>query len=253
MASEAAKELAAKQKAERKAAKLAKKTSNDPKDWGFVRQLRETYKITKEHDKELYKWLGIGFGVVFVLVSCTAFFLNPWWVYPIFGLFLGITADLYVLMWRAKKAMYNRFDGQPGAAEVAFTQLNKKKWAYEPAISWNKQMDVLHRVVGPAGIVLVGEGSPARLRPMLASEVRKHEQVAYGVPVTSVIMGDGDGCVPLAQLAKFIKKLPKKVDKLQLSEAKSRLKALDAMRPKVPVPRGPMPSMKGMARAVRGR
>ena len=43
MASERAKELAAKQKAELKALKEAKKNSTNPADWGRWRQLRETY------------------------------------------------------------------------------------------------------------------------------------------------------------------------------------------------------------------
>ena len=38
--------LAAKQKADAKAAKLAKKNSTDPRDWGWFKQIVETYKMT---------------------------------------------------------------------------------------------------------------------------------------------------------------------------------------------------------------
>ena len=59
--------------------------------------------------------------------------------------------------------------------------------------------------------------------------------------------------MPLAKLADHIKKLPKKMEAVQITDVKARLRALDAVRPKVPVPRGPMPSMKGVNRAMRGR
>ncbi|MEA5119425.1 MAG: DUF4191 family protein, partial [Propionicimonas sp.] len=65
--------------------------------------------------------------------------------------------------------------------------------------------------------------------------------------------GDGEGQVPLAKLADHLKKMPKALQKVQQAEVKQRLKALDAVRPRVPLPRGPMPSMKGMNRAMRGR
>jgi hypothetical protein len=38
-----------------------------------------------------------------------------------------------------------------------------------------------------------------------------------------------------------------------VTDVKARLRALDAARPKVPIPRGPLPSMKGVNRAMRGR
>ena len=169
------------------------------------------------------------------------------------GITGGITAALAVLLNRAKKATYTRYAGQPGSAEVALSMLDKKKWFSSPAVAFNKQLDVVHRAVGPGGIVLIGEGAPARVRTMLAAEARKHEQVAYGVAVTTVVMGDGAGQVPLAKLADHLKKLPKKLEPSQVNDVKARLRALDAVRPKAPLPRGPMPSMKGVNRAMRGR
>ena len=40
----------------------------------------------------------------------------------------------------------------------------RRGWKADPAIGFTKQQDVVHRVVGPPGIVLVGEGNPSRLR-----------------------------------------------------------------------------------------
>lgn len=133
MASEKAKELAAKQKAELKAAKLAKKNSTNPRDWGWFRQVRETYRVTVESDPASQNLIiGAGVGVA-VLVGQVGIFLPPWWMWIITGLMAGLVAALYMLLNRAKKATYKRYAGKPGSAEVAFGMLDKKKFDYTPA------------------------------------------------------------------------------------------------------------------------
>lgn len=253
MASEKAKELAAQQKAEAKAAKLAKKNSTNPADWGWFKQIKETYRVTAEVDPQL-NWLMLaGFLGSVVVMSLVGIWLQPWWMWLILGITTGVTVDLYLLINRAKKATYTRYAGQPGSAEVALAMLDQKKWIYTPAITATRQLDVVHRAVGPGGIVLVGEGSPGRLKPLMAGEVKKHEQVAYGVKVTAVVMGTDEGQIPLEKLADHLKKLPKVLEPVQVTEIKQRLRALDAVRPKVPLPKGPLPSAKGVGRAMRGR
>ena len=222
MASERAKALAEKQKAELKAAKAAKKNSTDPKDWGWWKQLRETYKVTVQFDKPL-AWLMLA----------------------------GVLGALSVFTWRARKAVYRRFEGQPGSAEVAL-QMLPKGWISTPVITATKSLDAVHRTLGPGGLVLIGEGEPGRLKPLLAAEKKKHEQVAYGVDVTVIQMGKNAGQVPLDQLAATIKKLPKKLTPAKITEVQQRIRALDAMRPKAPIPKGPI-QMKGARSAMRGR
>jgi len=253
MASEKAKELAAQQKAEVAALKLAKKNSTNPRDWPWYKQIWQTYKVTAESDPQLNWWLLGAFGGTVVLSLILGIVLGTWWMWLLLGVMGGLTAALWVLLDRAKKATFVRYAGQPGSAEVALSMLDKKKWFYTPVITATRQLDVIHRAVGPGGIVLVGEGAPARVRALLASEAKKHEQVAYGVGVTTIVMGDGEGQVPLSKLANHLKKLPKKLEASQVTDVKARLRALDAARPKVPIPRGPLPSMKGVNRAMRGR
>jgi hypothetical protein len=175
---------------------------------------------------------------------------------PILGLTIGILLALIVLVQRAKKATYKRYAGQAGSAEVAL-QMLPKQWVSTPVIAVTRQRDAVHRTVGPGGIVLIGEGEPGRLKAILAGEVKKHERVAYGVKVTTVVMGDKEGQVPLDKLADHIRKLPKVLQAHQITDVKQRLRALDAVRPQIPVPKGPMPTnprqMKGAKQAMRGR
>ena len=85
----------------------------------------------------------------------------------------------------------------------------RRGWKTEPAIAITKQQDVVTRVVGPPGIVLIGEGNPNRLRPLLTSERRKHERVASETPIHEVIVGYDPGQVPLAKLTRHVTKLGK--------------------------------------------
>lgn len=252
MASEKAKELAAKQKAAAKAEKLRKKNSDNPADWGRTRQIVETYKLSKQHDPKL-PWLLLAAFLVPVLVFLgLGLWLGGWGLWLMLGISVGMLTAMLVFVRRAKNAAYKRYEGQAGSAEVALSML-PKQWVSTPAIAANRQLDVVHRTLGPGGLVLIGEGEPGRLKAMLAGEVKRHEQVAYGVAVTTIVMGNGAGQVPLAKLADHIKKLPKSLASDKITEVRSRLRALDSMRGRMPVPKGPMPNMKGARQAMRGR
>lgn len=250
--SQAAKDLAAKQKAQAQANKLRKKNSDDPRDWGTVKQLTETFKRTHEVDPQLPWWLVGAFVVVGGLVFGLGLLIQPWWLSLVFGLMIGLVAAMAIFVWRAKKGTFKRYEGQAGSAEVALSMLNTKKWSNTPALNGTKQMDVIHRTLGPGGLILVAEGDAKRLKPLLSSEVRKHEQAGNGIKVITIQMGNGEGQVPLSKLTDHIKKLPKQLSDAEIADLKQRIKALDAMRSRMPVPKGPVPTR--MSRAnLRGR
>jgi hypothetical protein len=252
----AAKDAKAQAKAAKQAEKARKKASNDPKDMGRIRQIVRAYKVTHEYDRALpYILLGafllpIALGVIIGLLWGHAF--NVIFI----GIMLGILAAMFMLVRRAKRATYKRYAGKTGSAEVAL-QMLPKKWVSTPGIAANRSRDVVHRTLGPGGLVLIGEGESGRVRQLLASEVKKHERVAYGITVTTIVMGDKEGQVPLETLADHIRKLPKALQPYQITDIKQRLRALDALRPPVPIPKGPMPTnprqVKGARQAMRGR
>jgi hypothetical protein len=254
MASEKAKALAAKQKAEIKAEKLRKKNSSDPNDWSRTRQFVEAYKRTAEIDKLLNPLMaGAALGTIAVITAFGLLSRTAWWAWVPLALVSGLLAAMLILTNRAKRAMFERHHGQPGSAELALQMLNKKKFSYAMAVTATRQLDLVHRVIGPSGIILVGEGQPARVKPLLAAEAKRHEQVAFGVKVSTIVLGDGAGQVKLKELQKHIEKMPKAMQPYQIAELNNRLKALDAVRPKAPLPKGPMPTIKGVNRALRGR
>jgi F0F1-type ATP synthase assembly protein I len=240
----------------KKAERARRKASTDPADMGRMRQIQRAYQLTHEYDKKL-PYLLLAALLVPLLLGVVIGVLTDHLIYlPLLGLMLGVLAAMIVLVRRTKAATYRRYAGQAGSAEVAL-QMLPKQWLSNPVIAANRNRDVVHRTVGPGGLVLIGEGEPGRVRQLLAGEVRKHERVAYGVTVHTIVMGDQPGQVPLSRLADHIRKLPKSLQPNQVTDVRARLRALDAVRPAVPMPKGPMPTsargVKGSRQAMRGR
>lgn len=245
-------------KMSRKDKRAAKKAETDPLKMSRRRQIVETYKMSKQGDPRLGLWL-VGSFLVFGALGFGLFWLLPGsgtigLVFSIIGgLLIGFLAMMIVFSRRAQRAAFKRLEGQPGAGARALTML-RRGWRIDEVVGFTKQQDMVHRVVGPPGIVLVGEGNPHRLKTLLASERRKHERVAADTPIHEVVVGNEPGQVPLPKLMKHVRKLGRQVKPAEITDVLNRLKALDAQRPKVPLPRGPVPtSMKGMRGNMRGR
>lgn len=225
---------------------------------GRLRQLRQAYTITKQSDRTIGLVLLLCFligagvpavlGIVVLGTGVIAIIITV-----VFSLLLGVLTALAVFGRRAEKAAYAQVEGQPGAAAGALNML-RRGWYVKQAAAFNKNQDVVHRVVGRPGVILVGEGNGTRVRSLLASERKKHARiVGEEVPVLEVVVGRGDGEVPLPKLLKHVRKMPKSVKPAEQTAILNKLKALDAMRPAAPMPRGPMPtSMKGARRQMRG-
>ena len=77
---------------------------------------------------------------------------------------------------RAERAAYAQVEGQPGAAAAALGVL-RRGWNVQQAVAVTKNQDLVHRVVGRPGVILVGEGNPARVRHLLGVEKKKHARV----------------------------------------------------------------------------
>jgi hypothetical protein len=238
---------------------MAKDSTTEPEKTGRIRQFIDTYRMTKKSDRWIGAWILGSFLVVGAVGFVIFQFLLPGSgllhvVLAVVGaLLFGSLAALIIFGRRAQKSAYAQMEGQPGAAAAALRML-RRGWKTDPAIGFNKQQDVVHRVVGPPGIVLIGEGNANRLRQLLATERRKHERVAAGIPIHEVICGNGEGEVPLPKLARYVQKIGREVKPAEMTDILNRLKALDAQRSSIPIPKGPVPtSMKGMRGNMRGR
>ena len=233
------------------------KNDDKPAKQGRIKQIVASYQMTKKSDPRIGLILLATFLVAGALAFVVFMLLPGGLVFDILtGVLVGLLAALIIFGRRAQKAAFSQIEGQPGAAAAALGML-RKGWKTDPAIAFNRNQDLVHRVVGPPVIVLVGEGNPNRLKTLLAGERRKHERVASETPIFEVVCGDPDvypGAVPVSRLAGHVTKLGRNIKPAQMTDVLARLKALDANRSNIPLPKGPIPtSMKGARGNLRGR
>lgn len=206
---------------------------------GRLAQIKQTYRMAKKSDPYL-GWITLGtvLAVLAVLVL-VGVLLRPVWLWPILGLPMALLAGALVFGRRAERAAYSQIEGQPGAAVAALGTL-RRGWDTTPVVATNRHQDVVHRAVGRPGVVLVGEGTSAsRVANLLAQERRRHARVVGEVPVFDIVVGTDENQVPLRRLAKHVMKLPRSLRPAEVTELRSRLRALGTQ--PVAMPKGPLP------------
>ena len=213
-----------------------KKVDKAPREKRF-KTIRDAYEMaTKQYSYVLLRCLAV-FAPVWLIGIAVGFLIgHP--VYLGFVTFpLAFLAAFFFFTRLASNAAYASIEGQPGAAASVLMAI-RKGWTVTPAASVNKSQDMVHRAVGKAGVVLVGEGGAA-LRILLNDERRKMERFAPGVPVHEIIVGMSEGTVSVRKLQKVMRKFPKKLSNVQVRELRARLKSVGGMN--IPIPKGPMP------------
>ena len=162
--------------------------------------------------------------------------------HPIYLSILGVLGALVTGMAlfgrRATATMYAQVEGQPGAA-ASVLQTLRGDWRTTPAVAFNRNMDLVHRVIGRPGVVLVAEGSATQLRQLITDQKRRVGRVAPETPIYEVLIGDGEGQVPLRKLQQHMMRLPRNISRKEISGLEARMKALGGTN--VPMPKGPMP------------
>jgi hypothetical protein len=212
-------------------------SSEDVAKAGRLKQMRMVAKLVNQQNKRALPTIAavaLGIIVVFVLLGL---FVGPIGLFIPVGVLLAAIAAMILFGRYAQQAQYSAIDGQLGAA-AAVLQSMRGDWTVTPAVSANRSMDVVHRAVGKKGVILVGEGAPARVNGLMAAERKKTERVAHGVPIVEFQVGSGDGQIPVSKLQSSIMKLPGTLKPAAVSDLNYRLKALQ---PTMQAPKGPMP------------
>ena len=225
-------------------------TADEPaKKQGRFKQIGAAYSMTRKTDR-LVGWVTLAAGLLAFAVLLAIGFLIGHPVYlGIVGFMAGVLAATIVFGKRAEKAAFSQVEGQPGAAAAALNML-RRGWSVTPAVAVTRNQDIVHRAVGRAGVVLIGEGAPSRVQALLVTEKKKVARYVPDVPVYDLQAGNGDGQVPLRKLNNHLMKLPRNLTTTQVTEVNRRLKALGTMN--LPIPKGPMPKSLRMPRGPRG-
>lgn len=211
------------------------------KRFGRLRQIGQAYKLASRTDKRLGLYTFGSAGIVLLVTVLIAVLAGPWWFWVLIGVPLATLVGTIVFSRRAEAAVYQQIEGQPGAAASALQTL-RRGWFVEPAIAVNRQQDVVHRVVGRPGVVLVGEGaSHGRVKNLLGQEHKRHARLTAEVPVTEIVVGRGEDEVQLRKLGRTVQKLPKAISPAEVTEVRNRLRAMPSGASQLPIPKGPMP------------
>jgi hypothetical protein len=219
------------------------------------KQIYQAYKMTYARDRQLPIWMAVAFlgtaAVVFLITFLVGIALFA--AIPIAILF-GIVALMFVFGRRAQKAAFSQVEGQPGAAGWVLGNM-RGDWRVTQGVQLNAQLDAVHRVLGRPGVVLVGEGQPHRLKPLMAQEKKRVARIAGDAPIYDVILGEEEGQVAIRKLNNHLVKLPRNLSQQQVNALEKRMTALGGT--KVPaLPKGPMPGKartSGLERTMRRR
>lgn len=229
----------------------SKKTAKPLKKAGPSRrekfgQIKQAFTMTRKADPKMLPLVLGGF----VLTVAVFVLLGVLLGHPAY---LGVLGVLFALLLaaalfgrRVQKAAFGQVEGQLGAAAAVLSNM-RGNWRVTPAVGFTKEQDLLHRVIGRPGIVLVAEGSPTRVRNLIGAEKRSLARHIGETPIYDVVVGDGEGQVALKNLEKHFLRLPRNIKPAQVNTLDARLKALRG-NAAMPIPKGPMPT-----RVPRGR
>lgn len=206
---------------------------------GRIKQIRMVAKMVQQANRKALPIVfaaAIGTLLLFVLIGLVTDSLIIMIPTGILG---GAAVGMIIFGQIAQKTQYRLIAGQPGAA-AGVLETMRGNWTVTPAVNANRTMDLVHRVVGRPGVILVSEGPSARVGPLLGAEKRKISRAAQEVPIYDVQVGAEEGQIPIAKLQRHIAKLPRNLNRAEVSEVNDRLRALPQTlkMPKGPIPKG---------------
>jgi hypothetical protein len=214
-----------------------KYSAEDLQKAGRLKQIRMVASLVNQQNrKALPITFGAAVGIIVVFVLAGVFTGLAGFLIPI-GVLLGMLAGTILFGRFAQAAQFAAIEGQTGAA-AAVLQNMRGNWTVTPAVTANRNMDVVHRAVGRPGVVLVGEGVPSRVTGLITAERKRTARVAHDVPIFDFQVGNEEGQIPISQLQRKIMRLPRNLRPGAVSDLNYRLKALQ---PSLQAPKGPLP------------
>lgn len=243
--------------AETKAAKAEAKAARKAASKQRRSQLWQAFQMQRKEDKRLLPYMVGAFVLIVALSVAVGSYAGGFTMYMLIplGVVLGALVAFIIFGRRAQKSVYAKAEGQTGAAAWALENL-RGKWRVTPGVAATGHFDAVHRVIGRPGVIFVGEGSPSRIKPLLAQEKKRTARLVGEVPIYDVIVGNGEGEVPLSKLERHLTRLPANITVKQMDALESKLVALGSRMGPAAMPKGPLPAqakMKGVQRTVRRR
>jgi hypothetical protein len=207
-----------------------------------MKQIRTAWTMTRKADPRLLPLTLAAFLGPLVLFLAVGLVLGRLWFWLPIGVMVALLATTFVFGRRVQKAAFAGVEGQAGAAAAVLNSM-RGDWRTTPAVGINRDQELVHRVLGRPGIVLVAEPGPSGVhrgtRNLIGNEKRRLTRVVGDTPVYEVLVGDEERQVPLRGLEKHFLKLPRNLKPKRVNELDAMLKALPSN--PLPIPKGPLP------------
>ena len=165
------------------------------KEPGRIRQIIDVLVLVIKRDRLAIIWLILGTlgpiaaGIVFAIMATGGEPIS-FVVSIIFGVLAGILGFLIVLGQLTQRLMYSNLQGQPGAVSALIKNQLRRSWrGNDTPIRMNKNQDIVYRVVGKPGVVIVSEGVRSRVAPLVEDARREVQRIVPGVPVNLLHVG----------------------------------------------------------------
>ncbi|WP_163547368.1 DUF4191 domain-containing protein [Candidatus Frankia nodulisporulans] len=201
-------------------------------------QLRLVFKLTRERDPQVL-WITLaGLLGPLALGILLGLFVGPLYIWLPIGILLGAVLALNLFSRRVQRTAYAEMEGKPGAAAGVIERM-RGDWRITPAVGINRNQDVVHRVVSRAGVIIIAEGRGRGPRELLVAEKRRIRKAVGDTPVTDIIIGSGEGEVPLPKLQSTLMRMRRTLPRGEVDTLDRRLRALGGAA--LPIPKGPIP------------
>lgn len=221
---------------------------------GRLKQIGTVFKLTAQQDRWFLPWAAAAVLLPLAVTVAAVVLTGAWLVLPA-GVMVSLLLLLIVLNVRSSKMFMRMAEQQRGSAASIIERM-RGDWRVTPAMVSTTQMDMIHLVLSRRGVVLVAEGEPQRVKPMLGQEKKRLSKVIGSAPLHDFIIGSGDEQIPLRKLRMRLVRLPKAMSGRDVNALDRRLKALSS-RPRMPkgaIPKDMVPkNIRPPKNATRGR
>lgn len=221
----------------------SKATNKAAKQPGRFKQLMRYYQITAKQNPKSVLWAAgsglVGFGAVFAIgyvasAGATASIIT----WSVTALLVGVLTAMIVMNKQAEQTAFSSIEGRAGAVGAILSNGLKRGWRAPetPAAVNASTQEAVYRVVGPGGVVLIGEGtSRSRVSAMVETEKKKVAKVATGVPVHTLYVVGDEHSVKLIKLLSSIYGHKRTLNRNEVAQV---YKRLDTVGLKLPIPKG---------------
>ena len=229
--------------AELKAAKAEAKVARKAAAKQRRAQLWQAFQMQRKDDKRLLPYMIGAFALVVAISVAVGIWAGGFTTYlmTVLGVILGVLVAFIIFGRRTQKSVYRKAEGQAGAAGWALENM-RGKWRVKPGVAANGHLDAVHRVIGRPGVILVGEGNAARVKPLLAQEKKRTARLIGETPIYDIVVGNGEGEIPLGKLERHLTRLPANITVAQMDVLENKLIALGSKLGPAAMPKGPLPA-----------